>query len=544
MAFIETSLKQRPLRWALGWVLAWSLFSVAVPIEAGYDVLHYQLQIGWSGWNGRLMRDLAPSGMHSYFNPLSNILIHGLILALPAWAVTFTLAVLQAACLPLLYVLCRRVLVSIGHDLRLSALLLALAGYFNYAMVTSLASVRTDHWFAAAFLAGLVFLVPKGEGRPGWQRAALAAFVVGLSMGLKLTAVIHAAGIAAAILVAVPGLWPRVRAVTAAGAAGLAGIALTGGWWFWTLWANLGNPVFPMANGIFRSPYGPPENFSDPRSLPDSLWDVLLFPVNGANRYNEYGSSVIQDLPIALLYAAILLMAYIGIRMYRGPWTPPGGRPSRALLTVFAGAVVTMLVWFPMFSIGRYAMTLWMLAPLLLGAAGLLLWPALAEARRAAVWFGACFIACLAAGSAISFRRVPVHSQWGPYVRVEPPASVDFEGATVIFTGPYPSAFLAPHLPPSATYTFALTQAWTEPAERELNRMVRQRIDASEGPFVAVMTDVGTTEGIDAVPVLLSGLEEKLGLTAAPEDCRPFLTSVDTGEAHWIACPLVKQSGS
>lgn len=540
MPFLETSLDRWALRWALAWVLGWSVYCVFTPPEVGFDVLHYHIQDGWSAWHGRLTRDLAPSGMHSYFNPLANMITWAMIMALPAAVVTFLLGMLQAAVLVLLYLLCRRVLSSIGHDSRMSALLLSLAGFFNYSMLMVTSSIRIDHWLAAPFIAALLILTPKDGGAVTWRRAGIAAFVVGLSVGLKLTAVIHAVGLAVAVLIAVRGVRARIEAVAAAGVAGLAGILLTGGWWMWKLWTVVGNPVFPMGNGIFRSPWGPPENFADTRGLPQSVWDILLFPVNAAYRpYNEFGVTWMQDLPIGLFYVAIVLMGIILWRAYR---TKPaaGPVPSRALATVFGGALATLAVWFPMFMVGRYAMSVWMVSPLLFASSLILAWPAVGEGRRALAWFGGVLAICVIGANVVALRRVPVKDPWGPYMQVEVPPSVDFDNATVIFTGPYPSSFLAPYLPDSATFTFTQTQPWADGAEHELKKMVRQRIDASDGPFVAVILDVGTEDGVDSLPVIFDGLRERLGLIADKETCADFVTSADTEREHWIACPLVK----
>lgn len=541
MQAIETWLERAPLRCALVWLAVWCLLSVLTPIDASYDVLHYHLHNGWSAWEGRLERDLAPAGMHSYFNPLYNLIVHGLILALPAGLVTALFGLLQGAILLPLYILCRRVLASIGHDSRTTALLIALAGFLNYSMLHMVASVRNDHIIAGAFILSLMLLLPAGGQAPGWRRVGLAAFITGLSIGLKLTAIIHAAGLAAAILVAVPGIRTRIEAAGAAALAGLASIVLTGGWWLHKMWTVTGNPVFPMANGIFRSPYGVPENFRDERSLPDSVWDVLLFPVNGASRYNEYDNASIQDLPIGLLYLAILLTAYLGFRLWRA--RGEAAALPRAFLTVFAGAAATLALWVSLFAIGRYAVSLWMLAPLLFAGAVMMAWPALAAPRRAVLWCGAVAALCFLAGSSVAVRRAPEVQLAVPYIRVEAPAGISFGGATVIMTGGYPSAFLAAHLPETATYTFALTQAWTEPAERELNRMVRERIEASAGPFVAVMVDTGADAGPQSVTGMLAGLEERLGLAASLEACAYFATSVDTSAVRWLACPLEKRGG-
>ena len=233
-------------------------------------------------------------------------------------------------------------------------------------MLTVTASIRVDHWSAGLFILALLVLVPKDGVPPGWKRAGVAALLVGLSVGLKLTSVIHAVGIAAAILVAVPGVRTRLEAVAAAGVAGLAGILLTGGWWMWKLWTVVGNPVFPMANGVFKSPFGPLENFRDTRTPAQSIWDALFYPVNAASRpYNEFGTTWMQDLPIAFFYMALLILGWVAYRTYRtkghGAQMPP-----RAVMTVCAGGLATLVVWFPLFMVGRYAMSVWMISRLCL----------------------------------------------------------------------------------------------------------------------------------------------------------------------------------
>ncbi|MFN4024018.1 MAG: hypothetical protein ACK4MQ_04245, partial [Hyphomonas sp.] len=426
MQAIETWLERAPQRCALVWIALWCVLSVLTPIDASYDVLHYHLHNGWSAWEGRLERDLAPAGMHSYFNPLHNLIVHGLILALPAGLVTALLGLLQALILLPLYILCRRVLSSLGHDSRTTALLIALAGFLNYSMLHTVASVRNDHLIAGAFILSVVLLMPADGRAPGWRRAGLAAFITGLSIGLKLTAVIHAAGLAAAILVAVPGVRSRIEAAGAAAIAGLAGIVLTGGWWLHKMWTVTGNPVFPMANGIFRSPYGLPENFRDERSLPDSVWDVLLFPVNGASRYNEYDHPAWQDLQFGLFYLAVLILLAAGgyALSRREPHVFPSS--SRIYWMVLAAILAILAAWFPLFAIGRYVMSVWMISPLMFFATILLVWPAMRQSRRALLVAGAICVACFLAGNSVGQRRVPLPDLGAPYITVEAPASLQF----------------------------------------------------------------------------------------------------------------------
>jgi hypothetical protein len=308
----------------------------------------------------------------------------------------------------------------------------------------------------------------------------------------------------------------------------------------WKLWTVIGNPVFPMANGVFKSSFGPLENFRDERTPAHSVWDVLFYPVNAAFRpYNEFGTTWMQDLPVAFFYIAVLILGWILYRAYRAKGQAVQV-PSRALMTVFAAGLATLAVWFPLFMVGRYAMSVWMISPLVFASTLLLVWPSLVDTRRALGWFGGMLLVCVIGANVVQLRRVPLKDLWGPYIQVEAPASIDFENADVIFTGPYPSSFLAASLPDSATYMFTQTQGWADGAERVLKQMVRQRIGDADGPFVAIMVDVGSDEGSDALPVIFARLRDELGLVATRETCGDFVTSVDNEQAHWIACPLVK----
>jgi len=542
MQAIDNWLGNAPVRTALAWVAAWAVLSVFIPIDACYDVLHYHLQNGWSATEGRLETDIAPAGMHSYFNPLHNMAVHGLITSLPAAAVTILLAVIQALVLVPLYLLSRRVLVSVGYDSRLGALLASVAGFCSYSMLSMTASVRNDHWIAGAFIGALVILLPSDGGPVRWRRAALAAFLTGLAIGLKLTAVIYAAGLAAAILIAVPGVRGKLQAAAAAAIAGAAGILLTGGWWFHRLWETTGNPVFPMANGIFRSPLAPPENFRDARGLPENLLDVLLHPVNGPWRFNEYSKASLQDLPLGLLYIAIAILAVHIVRKRNEIAAQVRALP-RPLVIVVAATVACLVPWFGMFAIGRYAIAIWMLSPLILAATALRVWPALRDLQRSHLWLAALAAICFLAGSTVGPRRIPVTEPLGPYIAVEAPPDIIFDRATVIFTGGFSSAFLAAHLPESATHAFALTQEWSRPVESGLSRLVRERIKNAGGPLIAVMADA-PREGPESVTGLLARLASDYGVRGDASDCRPFRTSVDGPDVRWVACPLTRASAN
>lgn len=538
MGVIDRRLGESPIRWTVLWVMTWAIMVSLTPVDSSFDVLHYQILNGWSAWEGRLETDLAPAGLHSYFNPLYNMFTSAMIQALPGVIVSFILGVTQAFALVILYCLCSRILRSVGYENRLGALLTALSGFFSYSMLFMTSSIRNDHVLAMCFLLGLLCLIPKtGEG-VGWRRAGLAALVTGLAIGLKLTAIVYAPGLAAAILVAVPGTRERILAVGAAAIAGLAGIFTTGGWWFFKLWTLFGNPVFPLMNGVFKAPLGPTENFRDERFLPETFWDALFYPVLGAWRENEYVGSFLQDFQLGLVYIGLLLTGFILVRnWHRGALANAMPRP---VLLLAATCLAILIPWLVMFGLSRYIMAVYMLGPLLFVSSVLVIFKAQVSPSRMIIALSVLLVACMVSGRSLDMRRSVISEPFGAYVTVEQPASVDFSNATVIFTGHYPSAFLAPYIEGAERFTFAVMAPWSERAGANLEKVVQDLLRQTDTPVVAVICNRHERPDTPDTEQLLKILEEKFHLSGAKEECAPFRTSFDSSNLGWIACPLTR----
>ncbi len=71
---------------------------------------------------------------------------------------------------------------------------------------------------------------------------------------------------------------PRWRCSRAA----CVGYLALAGYWCWQLWERFGNPLFPFANQIFRSPYLPAEAMRDSRWLARGSLDYLSPPFDMA----------------------------------------------------------------------------------------------------------------------------------------------------------------------------------------------------------------------------------------------------------------------
>jgi hypothetical protein len=113
----------------------------------------------------------------------------------------------------------------------------------------------------------------------------------------------------------------------------------------------MGNPIFPLFNGVFQSKELPPNNVMDMQFLPKGFWDALAYPfywLAGDNRSSEYP---FRDARFAV--AMLLMLAGIGVRLANR--TAIFTRRDLQFFVIFA---VSYAAWLGLFSIQRYAIVL------------------------------------------------------------------------------------------------------------------------------------------------------------------------------------------
>ena len=94
----------------------------------------------------------------------------------------------------------------------------------------------------------------------------------------------------------------RLEAVALLMAGSLLGFLPTGGFWAWVLYQRFGNPVFPLANGLFRSEMFSPQNFGSKIYVTQTLGDLLRPVVDTAlGRPARLQEIPLRDLRLAVL---------------------------------------------------------------------------------------------------------------------------------------------------------------------------------------------------------------------------------------------------
>ena len=295
-----------------------------------WDFLHYHLYIAHAWWENRLPEELFAAGPQSYLNPLANLPFyityqtgaHSLIVAL-------SMALLHSINLWLLHFIACQLIPPTDRMHRLavicSVVLGALSPAFLYEVGSSYADVIVSIPTLGALLLLLTWRSRPATTSPDWRLQYLAGLLAGIAMGLKPSSLVICAAMATAlILLSGRQAW---SVAWRAALAGTAGLTLAGGPHAWMLWKNFGNPVFPLFNGFFRSPWFPTVDVVSGRFRPSSLEAALRFPLDMANSFKRisFEEQVVDIRPVWLLGLAACTILVLLVRHSHST------RPSKAV---------------------------------------------------------------------------------------------------------------------------------------------------------------------------------------------------------------------
>jgi hypothetical protein len=284
----------------------------------------------------------------------------------------------------------------------------------------------------------------------------------------------------------------------------------------WFLWVNYRNPLFPYFNTVFASPMGAAESYRDTRFIPSGLIEWLFFPIITALNPMQAGEVAFRDWRIAA--ALIVLLMTIGLAFALRKRAPQGNTiiaHDRALYLI-AAAVLSYIAWLGLFGIYRYAITLEMLAPLVIVAA-VSLWPISMKARNAFVT--TTLVAVTLSAVPGDWGRVP----WGTrFVETTTPDLAQPDQTLILMLGTMPTAWVIPAFPKSVS--FVRIQGYgigPEDGETGLNQKVRARIAAHTSDFFTLASADDQA--------LADSLLANYGLSQDAHNCRPIVSNLADG---------------
>jgi hypothetical protein len=244
-----------------------------------WDMLHYHLYAGFSAAHDRFAQDYFAAGPQSYFNPYVYVPFYALVsIGLPALVIASLLAVVHSAVLWLTFELAA--CVSAADERRTRLLLCSCAvalAFLNPIFIQELGSSFADITTAVPVLCGWLLLALAVRA-PRAAYVGCAGLLLGAATAFKFTNATHALA-AFVMLVMLPRPMPVLARYVAGFAGTLAlGFALVGGPWCYRLMREFGNPLFPLMNGVFRSPEFTVEPLRAYRFIPQDLGAALWRP--------------------------------------------------------------------------------------------------------------------------------------------------------------------------------------------------------------------------------------------------------------------------
>ncbi|GJI88442.1 hypothetical protein [Duganella hordei] len=489
-SLLDTQQAARRAAWLLP--LLFGLLSLALGQDDNWDLRNYHLYNPYALVNGKLGVDLAPGQWQSYFNPTLDLVYYGLMRALPAPLGGFVMGALHGLNALLVLAIARRLLAAAAPAATPATpairapLLLALAGCMGCAFFSQLGNSMGDNLTALSVLGALLLTLrhwqalAQAQAR-GLALALLAGLAMGVGTGLKLTNATYALALCVALLMLPGGWWRAVSRAFVFGAGVLAGIALTAGHWYWRMWQQFGNPLFPQFNDIFHAPLAAPIGIGDTHWLPQGWTEKLLWPIIFALHPERVTEIRMRLLLWPLLYLGFVLLGVAAWRGWRARRAGAGAAqlPPQARF-VLAFFVLSYLGWQALFSIYRYLVPLELLAPLVLWLLAHRLLAPLAARRVAG---GAVLLAVLLALPTPHWGR----ARWSAEAfRVQTPPMVHPERSLVLTTqapvGWYTAGFPAPLAFVSISGGF--------PGSALYDQRVAAMMADRGGPFYVLLTSI------------------------------------------------------
>lgn len=477
-----------------------ALWALQLGQDINWDLRNYHYYNVFAWIHGRYETDVAPGYMCSYYN---STLFAPRVVAMsylsPKMLAVAT-AGIQGSIVYVVYWFGQRLLpIASARTRSLVAAGLAYFGATGALVLSQLGTSFIDSIVALIALVGfgLCFLGgadSDSQSRYNVVRLVAGAVVLGLLTGMRPQAIIY--GFGALVGLALSDTLPKAKRLGGLaiylGAYGLAGIVGLMPWGL-TMWRVFGNPLFPMLNSVFQSPYASQVNpYAPAEYVPDELVEWLFLPFVGI-----YDSRLVNDLPHfdlrwPVLYGATLLslLALLLGRRWRGD------RRSTAVLWAFLGTYLLLLARFTRY---RYGLGIEVVAPLLCVLVLDGFWQL---SRSGAAALGVLAVVVLGTTQPVDWGRVPFKDTHFPHFSLDVP-----DDAALLVTGRMPMAFLVAQLPDSVPlwriteYGDSLYDPQAKDPLREENpddKRLRQKLEHHAGPLYLAFSSLSSYDNRSA----------------------------------------------
>jgi hypothetical protein len=419
--------------------------------DFAWDSLAYHFYAGFNGVGSRLDSDYFAASAQSYLNPYSHVpfflmVTHGLAPQL----VVALLALFHGLNLLIVYetalVLNRR---ADGFTASLPVGLAVTLAFLNPVFLVELGTSFNEISTSVPVLAGWYLLI-RDFYRPSARHVALAGFLIGVALALKLSNLLFSVT-ALPLLLFAPVSWrTRAKMVAVFACGGAIGALLAGGWWAWQLWQAFGNPVFPMFNNIFQSPEFVTGAIKHYRFLSSDAAGILLKPFQmilpKSGVHVEVAAPDLRYAALLVLFCLFgikLLLGRLALAKHRAAFAFPAFQGQRALAAVTASFLLAWFFWVTTTGNSRYFLPMACLAAVVLSS----LLARFSLGMRIFCYGGAVLVIVQATLVGLSVQRYNPAQYGKSWFELQVPPALRHEPALYLHVGFMPASFLLPFLP-------------------------------------------------------------------------------------------------
>jgi hypothetical protein len=355
----------------LGGSLITLLFNALCGQDMNWDLANYHFVSAHLFWNADYGRHIALSQLQTWINPVIYVPYYLAIGHLPPIVASCIFAIAAGMNAPVIFLLAEK----IGWRLefwprRLVAFGSVAVGMTGAIFLGEAGTTFVDNVLSIPVLAALLICIDALDpiAKQNCRSFLAAGLLLGLASGLKLTFVIFAitAAIGLAVLIAIRRL--GIVPFLCFALAGALGYLLTGGWWAFWLWHEYGNPIFPLLNNVFHSPFAPEIPLNDTRFMAKRWFDFVAFPYHwmiGDLTPSPGAEITIRDPRYAIL--SISSIAFIGSALLRRRFSSEKlDAPASGDILLVIFFLASYSIWLVTFGILRYAVVLELLSGVLM----------------------------------------------------------------------------------------------------------------------------------------------------------------------------------
>ncbi|HEY7992395.1 MAG TPA: hypothetical protein VID77_13480 [Stellaceae bacterium] len=498
--------------------------------DANWDLANYHYYNPWAFLNGRVGHDVPPASMPTFYNPLLDIPVYWANTRLPARLIAFCLALVQGVCISAIYRMARQSLFPrpFAGD-ALASLAVAFVAITSTGSLFEIATTFYDYVGAVAVAAACALLLPRAAiPIPSVPRVALAGLILGVAVGAKETNLPLAGGIGLAVPLLGYGMRSAAVRFAAFAVGGVAGTLASVGWWALFLWRRFHDPIFPMYNNIFHSPFAPLAVTFDRRWAAHGWFEWLFYPfvlLADPFRGSEFA---LRDSRLAALLLAVPIGLVVLVATRGRTFGAERAARRRFLLFLLIGLGLAYSLWLIIFAYQRYALALEMMAPLVCAlVAAELPWP------RWRVPIGAAALASLLATfTVVSWQRGDWRALGGRHlVDVSLPA-FGLRGGDLVLFQDVPEAFVAPWFPAGTRFAPLSREIAPSGLFAKFEPQVACLIAAQTGSLFVVLSDRIRRDGWRKSP-----RPEDYGLSLSMAACRPIDATIHPDGPLYL-CPM------